>query len=287
MGSARNVEERERERSRDDRRGGGGGESSSADEITPIFGFGRRDSSKDYRTARESGDSGGGASRRGSSLRSAGAGAGTDRERNSDNREGERALWWKMMADKYGTVELDNKGSVARDHLALGMFFFLSSFFASSPLSPSQPSPIHRPPHATAPLPPSLPSHLTFHPPPRTHLPRLAPHLASLRLHRHSRHATLPAQHDHLRTPRRSSPRLRARPLILTVTTTTTPSTKLPPPPSRQTARRHFPRHRHRRLVRRLSSLFRESALDHPWQVSRVQGEYRDYCARGWVVDCG
>ena len=253
--------------------GGGHGErhtaaESSGDEITPMVSR-ERGGGKGYdATAASNSNSKPGDNVRSSSQGSAGSGVrrraekkrrGSKGSRGSgpgpDDREGdeeEEGGWWARTLEKFGSVELDNKGSVARDHLALGMFVssspscnvesrkckpiipfldFTLSRLCIQPCSPFYELYSFSPQLKSIKL-------VRWH---RTHLPRLAPYLPCIRLHRHSHNATLPPQHHDLEARRSKARR---------------PIRQLPSTPAREAARSYIPGYSHPRSGNRWEAVF-------------------------------
>lgn len=149
---------------------------SSADEITPFSGR-ERGGQRSYDTTTVKGDVNEArgtskdrhlASRRRASRRSS--------RQSEEDRDKEPGGWWHDFVDKYGSVELENKGSVARDHLALGTFPILLLPGSLGPLIDERAV--------------------------RTHLSRLAPHLFSLCFHWNCNYPALPTECNIIRSGR-------------------------------------------------------------------------------------
>jgi len=172
------------------------------------------------------------------------ANAGQQRQGRDEGEHHHEESWFRRLAEKYGSVELENKGSVARDHLALG---------TSSPA-------VHDHTHI-------LLSHgLTcFF---RTNVSGLASNIAIVCQHRYCHHAALPPQHHcGFIQPRRDI----ARSCIGNDEASI----------CRQASGCHIFGHINPHSRSGLSPLLRKPALCHPWQVPGLTWYHTHRFSRG------
>jgi len=150
--------------------------------------------------------------------------------------------WWGAFWEKYGSVELDNKGSVARDHLALGKTMLSSrprvdvnGEYGNGNTDMDD----------------------------RTNVPSLAPYIPLLRVDRHSNNATLPTEHIDSEF---------AGFIFYDLSTSEIAAFG-------ETAWRDVYRYCYSRAFDRISSVFRGAALCYTGQVPRVERQHH-HCQR-------